>query len=93
MREIEHTHQFKRDYKREAKGIHKETLASAFSDIVRALACDRPLAEKHRDHALTGEWKDHRDCHVQPDLVLIYRKPNNAVLQLVRLGSHSEIGL
>ena len=42
MQEIEHTHQFRRDYKREAKGTHKETLASAFSDIVRALACDKP---------------------------------------------------
>ena len=93
MRKIEHTHQFKRDYKREAKGTHRETLTSDFLKIVKALAGDKPLAEKHRDHALTGEWKDHRDCHVKPDLVLIYRKPNNEVLQLVRLGSHSEIGL
>lgn len=93
MRKIEHTHQFKRDYKREAKGTHRETLTSDFLNIVKALASDKPLAEKHRDHALTGEWNDHRDCHVKPDLVLIYRKPNNKVLQLVRLGSHSEIGL
>lgn len=93
MRKIEPTHQFKRDYKREAKGTHRETLTSDFLEIVKALAGDKPLAEKHRDHALTGEWKDHRDCHVKPDLVLIYRKPNNEVLQLVRLGSHSEIGL
>jgi mRNA interferase YafQ len=57
------------------------------------LACDQPLETRHRDHALTGDWKDHRDCHVKPDLVLIYRKPNDEVLQLVRLGSHSELGL
>ena len=93
MRTIEHTRQFKRDYKREAKGAHRGTLASDFLAILKALADDKPLAEKHRDHALTGEWKDHRDCHVKPDLVLIYRKPNDEVLQLVRLGSHSEIGL
>ena len=51
------------------------------------------MAEKDRDHALTGEWKDHRDCHVKPDLVLIYRKPAADVLQLVRLGSYNELGL
>jgi mRNA interferase YafQ len=57
------------------------------------LANDQPLAEKHRDHALIGDWKDHRDCHIKPDLVLIYRKLDDVVLQLVRLGSHSELGL
>ncbi|MDE0537836.1 MAG: type II toxin-antitoxin system YafQ family toxin [Rhodospirillales bacterium] len=39
------------------------------------LAEDRPLAPRHRDHALGGQWKDHRDCHVRPDLVLIYASP------------------
>jgi mRNA interferase YafQ len=67
--------------------------ASDFVAIITALANDQPLAEKHRDHALAGDWKDHRDCHVKPDLVLIYRKPDDGVLQLVRLGSHSELGL
>jgi len=93
MRTIEQTSQFKRDYKREAKGPHRQTLASDFSTIITALANDLPLADKHHDHALTGDWKDHRDCHIKPDLVLIYRKPNNVVLQLVRLGSHSELVL
>ena len=54
---------------------------------------DEPLQERHRDHALTGDWIDHRDCHIRPDLILIYRKPDNETLQLVRLGSHSELGL
>jgi mRNA interferase YafQ len=67
--------------------------ASDFIAMITALANDQPLAEKHRDHALAGDWKDHRDCHVKPDLVLIYRKPDDGVLQLVRLGSHSELGL
>jgi mRNA interferase YafQ len=93
MRRIERTSQFKRDYKREAKVRHREVLANDFTQIVKTLANDEPLAEKHRDHALSGEWKDHKDCHVKPDLVLIYRKPDKEVLQLVRLGSHSELGL
>jgi mRNA interferase YafQ len=93
MRTIERTRQFKRDYKREAKGAHRKTLEIEFIDVVSALEKDQPLPEKHRDHALAGDWKDCRDCHVRPDLVLIYRKHSTDVLQLVRLGSHSELGL
>jgi mRNA interferase YafQ len=93
MRKIEQTGQFKCDYKREAKGPYRQTLARDFVAVVTALVNDQPLADKHRDHALTGNWKDHRDCHVKPDLVLIYRKPDDDVLQLVRIGSHSELGL
>ena len=92
MRRVERTGQFKRDYKRETKGPHRATLESDFIEVVTALANDQQLADKHRDHALTGEWKDHRDCHIRPDLVLIYRKPDDVVLQLVRLGSHSKLG-
>ena len=93
MRTIEPTSQFKRDLKREAKGLHRQTLQVDFTVIITTLANDLPLAERHRDHALTGDWKDHRDCHIKPDLVLIYRKLGADVLQLVRVGSHSELGL
>ncbi len=93
MRTIERTGQFKRDYKREAKGLHRATLENDFISVLTALATDQPLPEKQRDHALSGDWKDHRDCHLKPDLVLIYRKPDDVRLQLVRLGSHSELGL
>ena len=93
MRRIENTSRFKRDFKREAKGFHRKTLDGEFIEVIQALANDLPLEEKYRDHSLTGEWKDCRDCHVKPDLVLIYRKPDTRVLQLVRLGSHSELGL
>lgn len=51
------------------------------------------LPHRAFDHALSGEWADHRDCHVRPDLVLIHRKPDADTLELVRLGSHSELGL
>ena len=93
MRTIEWTSQFKRDYKREGKGQHRTTLDVELFPIVDALGNDQLLDPRYRDHALTGEWKDYRDCHIKPDMVLIYRKPDDVVLQLVRLGSHSELGL
>lgn len=93
MRTIERTGQFRKDYKRESKGQYRKTLDADLVPVITALANDEPLAPRYRDHALTGEWKDHRDCHVRPDLVLIYRKPGADILQLVRLGSHSELSL
>jgi mRNA interferase YafQ len=93
MRTIEYTGQFKRDYKRETKGRHRELLADALDSVVQTLANDQPLQSRYRDHALTGNWSDHRDCHVKPDLVLIYRKVADSSLQLVRLGSHAELSL
>lgn len=60
--------------------------------VIEMLANDTQLPRRYKDHPLAGEWSDHRDCHVRPDLVLIYRKPGEDVLQLVRLGSHSELG-
>ena len=92
MRTIKQSGQFKKDLKRESKGQHRKALQSDFVALVAALASDAPLEPRYRDHALSGEWKDHRDCHVKPDLVLIYRKPDDATLQLVRLGSHAELG-
>ena len=93
MRAIEWTSQFKRDYKREGKGRHRATLDVDLFPVVDALANDQELEPRYRDHALTGEWKDHRDCHIKPDLVLIYQKQNDDTMRLVRLGSHSELGL
>ena len=93
MRIIKQTGQFKRDLKREAKGQHRGTLDADLIPVLIALANDKPLAPRHRDHALTGDWKGYRDCHIRPDLVLLYQKPGQAILQLVRLGSHSELSL
>jgi len=90
---LERTNKFKQDYKREAKGRHRKTLDDSFLGVLKLLIGNKPLAKKYKDHALTGDWSDHRDCHVKPDLVLIYRKPKKNVLQLVRIGSHSELGL
>lgn len=59
--------------------------------LANLLAADKPLPEKHRDHALSGNWKDHRECHLKPDLLLIYKLPDTGTLRFVRLGSHSEL--
>lgn len=93
MREIRFTGRFKRDYKREKSGRHGKALDTLLMEVVNLLAADVPLPHRNFDHPLSGEWADHRDCHIKPDLILIYRKPDDSNLDLVRLGSHSEIGL
>jgi len=93
MRTIRRTSRFKRDWKREKAGRYRAVLDKEFIEVVSLLADDAPLPPRHFDHSLTGDWKDHRDCHIKPDLVLIYRKPDAEHLDLVRLGSHSELGL
>ncbi|MCL1860475.1 MAG: type II toxin-antitoxin system YafQ family toxin [Proteobacteria bacterium] len=93
MRTIERTTAFKRDFKREAKGPYRVLLDTELRKIIEALANDEPLEARHRDHALTGNWKDYRDCHVRPDLVLIYRVIGTDRLILARFGSHSQLNL
>ena len=93
MRTIRRTTQFNKDYKREVKGRYRATLDRELIAVVSLLTADALVPERHRDHALAGNWSDHRDCHIRPDLVLIYRKPDATTLELVRLGSHSELSL
>jgi len=59
--------------------------------VISSLAMDMQLPAKYRDHALTGNYTGHRECHLKPDLLLIYKKPDARTLRLVRLGSHSEL--
>ena len=93
MRTIERTGQFKKDFKRECKGQHRLTVENDLLTVLSQLIEDKQLAPKYRDHPLTNNWADHRGCHIKPDLILIYRLPDVATLQLVRLGSHSELGI
>ena len=91
MRTIERSTQFKRDYKRESKGRYAATLDAALIPRLRTLANAAPLDAGHRDRALSGDWSGYRDCHVKPDRVLIYGKPDAQTLRLARLGSHSAV--
>ena len=92
MREVKYTSRFRRDYRREKSGPHGKRLDTLLMGAVNRLAADQPLPRRNVDHPLSGEWKDFRDCHIRPDLILIYRKPDDDSLELVRLGSHSELG-
>ena len=91
MRKIERTNAFRRDFKRERRGQHRRDVEALLALVITLLSDDRPLPERNRDRALTGEWNDFRECHIKPDLLLIYRKGGPDVLQLVRMGSHSEL--
>ena len=93
MRNVRYTSRFRRDYRREKSGRHGRRLDAEPLETVTMLVKDEPLPRRNFDHPLGGEWSDHRDCHIRPDLILIYRKPDDASLELVRLGSHSELGL
>ena len=92
MRTVRYTGRFHRDYKRELSGRHGKRLDAMLTDTVTLLASDALLARRYFDHRLGGEWSDHRDCHLRPGLVPIYRKPDDDALELVRLGSHGEPG-
>jgi mRNA interferase YafQ len=90
MRRLEESSLFKKDFKREARSNNAGILAELLPVLV-ALVTDQPLEPKYCDHPLVN--KDARDCHVRPDLVLLYKKPDAGTLHLLRLGSHSELGL
>lgn len=85
MRKIKARNQFKRDYQK--LGL----LDERWFEVMYLLINDKPLPDYFRDHALNGEYIGFRDCHVNPDLVLIYRKVDDDILELVRIGSHSQL--
>ena len=91
MRRVERANAFKRDYRR-AKTIPRyRDLDDRLIAVLELLVNDRPLPPQNSDHVLSGNWSGYRDCHLWPDLLLIYAKPSHDVLRLVRLGSHSEL--
>jgi mRNA interferase YafQ len=89
MLDVVRENQFKRDYKREKSGQHSD-LDDDLKNVIMLLAGKKPLPKANKDHQLKGKWRGYRDCHVRPDLVLIYRRTKTA-LELARIGSHSEL--
>lgn len=89
MLTLQATTQFRKDYKLAKKrGLNMALLESVLSTLLARNA----LAPKYRDHALVGSYKDFRECHIQPDWLLIYRVDAEAlVLVAVRTGSHADL--
>lgn len=91
MRKIELTKSFKRDYRKVISNPRHRDVNSLLNSTMETIASDTPLEFRFRDHLLTGEYKGHRECHLKPDLLLVYIKPNEDMVLFVRLGSHSEL--
>jgi mRNA interferase YafQ len=87
MKAVSQTTQFARDVKLMRKRGKDLTKLQA---VVRLLAADADLLPRHRDHALTGSWHPSRDCHIEPDWILIYT-PETESLRLERTGTHSDL--
>ena len=83
------TSKFKKEYKLAIKrGLDIERI----DNVIRTLARGQQLSEEYNDHFLSGNWKGYRECHIQPDWLLIYRiESNKLILTLARTGSHSDL--
>ena len=86
---VKFTTQFRKDYKLAMKrGLKIELLER----VIMLLAAGETLPEKNKDHALTGNWVEHRECHILPDWLLVYRVEDDVlVLTLTRTGTHSDL--
>ncbi|WP_408672967.1 type II toxin-antitoxin system YafQ family toxin [Xenorhabdus koppenhoeferi] len=91
MRKISRSSEFKKDYKRVKKGRYCATIDESLVEILDILVNDKPIPTRYVDHPLKGDWRGFRDSHLHPDLLLIYKKVGNTILELARLGSHSEL--
>ncbi len=91
MLKIEYQGQFKKDYKLAVKrGCNPELL----EEVLTFLVNEQPLPEKFRDHSLTNsrQYKNMRECHIQPDWLLIYQIVDETlILRLIRTGTHSDL--
>ena len=93
MRTIKRTSQFRRDFKRVKRGVHGSHVDETLEAALDLLAADAVLPARYEDHQMQGEYKKYRDCHLRPDLLLVYGKGNAGTLELVRIGSHAQLGL
>lgn len=81
--------QFKKDYKLALRRGRDERL---FIEVLDKLLRQEPLPARHKDHQLTGNWAKHRECHIQPDWLLIYSiNEDELILELSRTGTHSDL--
>lgn len=88
MLKIEYSTQFKKDFKKIAKLPIPDVVE--VGHVIKQIQLGEKLPEKYVDHSLSGNWQSYRDCHVKPDLVLIY-KVDDTSLKLARIGTHAEL--
>ena len=89
MLKVRYSAKFKKDFKNIIRRGYDITL---FEDVVGLLREEKPLPEKCCDHQLMGEYMGHRECHISPDWLLIYKVENDMItLSLTRTGTHSDL--
>ena len=88
MKKLFPSSQFKKDYKRYRNQPRKMAL---LGEILDMLVNEQPIPEKYRPHTLIGQYKGCMECHIQNDYLLIWFDNDNNIIELVRLGSHSEL--
>ena len=91
MRRIERATAFKRDYRRAKATSRYRDLDERLVPVLELLVDDRPLPPRYRDHALSGNWSGYRDCHLRPDLLLIYARPRSTCCGSSGWGPHSDL--
>lgn len=87
MLTIRRTSKFKKDYKR---WIRRSREVGKLEQIIELLATGRKLDAKHRDHVLLGEFNDCRECHIEPDWLLVYKRTGKELI-LIRTGTHADL--
>ena len=89
MLDILYSTKFKKDYKNIIKRGYNLKL---LENVLEILCNEQPLPPKYKDHSLSGDYQGHRECHIMPDWLLIYKINNNTlILTLTRTGTHSDL--
>jgi len=89
MLTIRYTGKFKKDYKTVKKRGYDIRL---LEEVLYMLCAEQPLPQKYNDHVLIGDYKGHKECHITPDWLLIYKiKDGELILELTRTGTHSDL--
>ncbi len=91
MRTIVSATVFRKDLKKVRSNPDHAQIDALLQAVLDMLVSDKAMPPKYRDHPLTGPYKGYRDCHIKPDVVLIYSKPDRDTLRLARIGSHGEV--
>lgn len=91
MRKVRQSKAYRQDFRREMRGKNARVLEDELPGVIWSLTNGFPLAVSYQDHRLSGSMKIYRECHIRPDLLLLYRYEGDEWLVLEGLGSHAEL--